>query len=98
MAVHRGKGRRGGKEENCKKGEGAETKGKRSHGECGKREEREGKGEQREGKGKEKERDRGNNGWGGKGLFPFMIPSCFDWPGAAFPRNPDLGRSGFQKF
>ena len=30
------------------------------------------------------------------GLFPFMILSCFDWAGATFPRNPDLGLSGFR--
>ena len=30
------------------------------------------------------------------GLSPFMILSCFDWAGATFPRNPDLGLSGFR--
>ena len=25
-----------------------------------------------------------------------MILSCFDWAGATFPRNPDLGLSGFR--
>ena len=30
------------------------------------------------------------------GLSPFLISSCFDWAGATFPRNPDLGLSGFR--